>query len=415
MKKYIVLFLGLIYGALVFSQDINVMSYNVLLYPEGDMVNRIDTFSKILDYYKPDLLLLQELKSEQGLQNVTEELTTLFGNFASGTYVNQVSNPSNTWRLQQNIAFNENVFSLDSERVIETLYRDINYFKLNVLDDNAAPTSELVHVYVTHLKSSQGNANEQLRLAMAEVLIDSIALLPAESNVIVAGDFNVYYGQEPAYEMLLSTNGTNTLNDPIDMPGWGSSNFQNKEVYTQSTRLSSLSDGAGGGVDDRFDFILLSDHLMNSNSDLTYQSNSYKALGNNGTCYNEDLIDCTTTDNVPYDILRSLYYMSDHLPVVLSLDKNNVVSAPESSVLLEDNLVKITPNPANTYLDFVWDNVRHMDLSIFSLQGKLMLNKRLLSGNAKLDITNLNEGLYFVEVKDVQTGEVVTKKIVVQR
>lgn len=80
---------------------------------------------------------------------------------------------------------------------------------------------------------------------MVEVLIDHISLLPPASKVIVAGDFNVYDSQEPAYELLLSTNGTNTLHDPIDAPEWAAPNFSNDAIFTQSTRLTSLDDGAG--------------------------------------------------------------------------------------------------------------------------------------------------------------------------
>jgi len=413
---HLVLFIQVIYGTLIFAQsDIKVMSYNVLIYPEGEMVNRIDTLSKILDYYEPGLLLLQELKSEQGLQDIGQELNALFGNYKTGTYVPQVSNPANSWRLQQNVIFNKAVFELVSEEVIETPYRDVNYFELQILDGDGTSTSELLHTYVTHLKSSQGSTNEQLRLSMVEVLMDHISLLPSESNVIVAGDFNVYYGGEPAYELLLSPNGTNTLYDPIDMPGWAGTNFPNREIYTQSTRLSSLPDGSGGGMDDRFDFILLSDRLMNPNARIAYQKESYQALGNNGTCYNQDLIDCTTDDNVPFELLRSLYYMSDHLPIVLSLDVNETVSTYELSHSLESPLIEITPNPASSQIDLVCHGMSQIDLRIFSLQGKLMLEQQLLGQKTTLDITHLSEGLYFVKILDKGLGGFNTAKLLIQR
>ena len=190
MKKYSIFFFLVIYSTLTIAQsDIKIMSYNLLNYPQGEMVNRIDTLSKILDYHEPDLLLVQELKSEQGLQDIAEELNVLFGDYKAGTYVPQISNPSNTWRLQQNLIYNEAIFELVSEEVIETPYRDVNYFQLRILNEDGTESTELLHTYVTHLKSSQGSNNEQLRLSMVEVLIDHISLLPAESNVVVAGDF----------------------------------------------------------------------------------------------------------------------------------------------------------------------------------------------------------------------------------
>jgi len=245
-------------------------------------------------------------------------------------------------------------------------------------------------------------------------LMDSISLLPPESKVIVAGDFNVYHGGEPAYQLLLSENGTNTLHDPIDMPEWASTYFPNREIYTQSTRLSSLDDGAGGGMDDRFDFILLSDQLMNPNATLAYQAESYQALGNNGTCYNQDLIDCSIVDNVSFDLLRSLYHMSDHLPIVLSLDINNVVSTTDLP-LSSESLIEIAPNPANAQIDLVRNETKPIDLRIFNLQGKLILAQKLLEQKTRIDITHLPQGLYIIQTMDKDTGVFDVSKLLIQR
>lgn len=416
MKKHLIFILLVIYGASIFAQsDIKIMSYNLLIYPQGEMVNRIDTLSKILNFYEPDLLLVQELKSEQGLQDIAQELSALFGNYSAGTYVPQISNPANSWRLQQNLIFNEAVFELVSEQAIETPYRDINYFQLRFLEEDGTPSTDLLHTYVTHLKSSQGSTNEQLRLSMVEVLNDYISLLPPESNVIVAGDFNVYYGGEPAYEALLSINGTNTLHDPIDMPGWAGTNFPNNEIFTQSTRLSSLSDGSGGGMDDRFDFILLSDQLMNPNARFAYQADSYQALGNNGTCYNQDLIDCSTENNVPFELLRSLYHMSDHLPIVLNLDINETVSTTELPLSQESELIEIAPNPAHAQLDLTWNGTNPIDLRIFNSQGELILVQKLFEQKTTIDISALPQGLYIVQTTDKKTGLLDTAKLLIQR
>jgi len=416
MKKYLIFFLLLIYGMPIFAQsNIKIMNYNLLTYPEGEMVNRIDTLSKILNFYEPDLLLVQELKSEQGLQNITQELNALFGDYKAGTYVPQISNPANSWRLQQNLIFNEAVFELVSEQAIETPYRDVNYFQLRILEEDGTPSTELLHTYVTHLKSSQGSTNEQLRLSMVEVLINHISLLPSESNVIVAGDFNVYESGEPAYELLLSANGTNTLRDPINMPEWGEANFPNQEIFTQSTRLSSLNAGSGGGLDDRFDFILLSEQLMNPNARFVYQAESYQALGNNGTCYNQDLLDCSTMDNVTFELLRALYYMSDHLPIVLSLDTKEVTSTIELPFSSESQLIKITPNPANAQIDLVWNGTNPIDLRIFNLQGTLVLAHKLLEQKTTIDIPHISEGLYIVQMLDKDVGIFTTTKLLIQR
>jgi len=49
MKKYLILCFLVIYGTSIFAQsNIKVMSYNLLIYPEGEMVNRIDTLSLVI-------------------------------------------------------------------------------------------------------------------------------------------------------------------------------------------------------------------------------------------------------------------------------------------------------------------------------------------------------------------------------
>jgi len=410
MTKYSIFFLLMIYGTLMYAQnDIKIMSYNLLIYPEGQMVNRIDTLSKILDFYEPDLLLVQELRSEQGLQNIEQELNALFGNYSATTYVPQISNPSNSWRLQQNLVYNEAVFEMVSEQVIETPYRDINYAQFRILSENGTPSTDLLHTYNTHLKSSRGSTNEQLRLSMVEVLVDHISQLPPESNVVVAGDFNVYSGGEPAYELLLRTNGTNTLHDPIDMPGWADSNFSNNEILTQSTRSSSLPDGSGGGMDDRFDFILLSEQLMNPNANIVYQEESYAALGNNGTCYNQDLIDCSIVDNVPFEILRSLYHMSDHLPIVLTLDKNEVVSTNESNLSSEGRLIEIAPNPFFDHVNLEMENVVNFEVRIYDINGALLQTDRNIN---RIELESFSSGIYLLELTDLDSSRKVFKKIV---
>lgn len=278
-----------------------------------------------------------------------------------------------------------------------------------------SPSAEVLHTYVTHLKSSPGPTNEQLRLVMAETLMDHVSLLPPESNIIVAGDFNVYNSTEPAYELLLSANEANTLRDPIDMPGWGDDEFPNKEIYTQSTRLNSLSDGSGGGLDDRFDFVLLSDQLMNPEAKITYQEESYKALGNNGTCYNQDLLDCTTEDNIPFDLLRALYYMSDHLPIILNLDIQEEEVSVNELLSLTNQPMDIFPNPASAQITLVRPGRGVFDFRILNLQGKLMLQTEHLRQTETIDIAHLAQGLYIAQISDKDGRLFETAKLLIQR
>ena len=401
MKNIALLITGLLFSLFLPAQNtLKVMSYNILTFPEAGGIDRVDTLQKILDYYQPDLFLIQELKSEQGLIDIVNSMNVDLGNFASGDYVEQIANPSNDWRLQQNLIFNQDLFELVEQQTIVTDYRDINYFKLTLLDPKFATSNDpFLHVYVSHLKSSQGSTNENLRLGMAEFWHDHIRDLPFNSRVIIGGDFNVYSGGEPAYQKLLSPNGTNTLHDPIDMPNWASNGFNNFEIYTQSTRSNSPGNGAGGGMDDRFDFVLLSDQLMSQESDLSYVDDTYKALGNNGSCYNQDLLDCGTNNEVPFEIIKTLRFMSDHLPVVFSLEINETTSTQNQNSA--DHFLQIAPNPSNEFTQITWQGQLPAQLHIFDINGKKVSAQNLLHTTTKIKTNILPSGIYAIQVIDV--------------
>lgn len=410
MKKLLLLCLTLVSFLGSTQLDIKVMCYNVLNYPNGT-VNRQDTLEVILNYYTPDILMVQELKSSAGLEQIEDALNAVSNdNYSSGTYVTQQSNPSSSWKLQQNIIYNTRIFGLATEEAFLTDYRDLNYFKLYIKDigfDNGDTT--FLHVFNTHLKSSQGSSNEQIRFEMAQVLRTRINELPVDSYVLCGGDFNLYTSAEDAYQHLIAQgNLVNPLVDPIDMPGnWHNSNFPNKEILTQSTRLSSLEDGAGGGVDDRFDFILQTSNFNNPSGDFRYIPNSYKALGNNGTCYNQNLINCTTQNNVPANILSALYYMSDHLPVVLELTSDLTLGTHE-----EHNLenTRIFPNPAKNNIQIKTTSTEALHIEIVNTKGKCVLKS---TSENKISVAHLKAGVYFIRLID-KKGNQKTEKLIIQ-
>ncbi|PHR17328.1 MAG: hypothetical protein COA38_20910 [Fluviicola sp.] len=394
MKNLLLVF-TLVISTSSFSQlNIDVMCYNVLNFPNGS--NRVDTLKKVLSYYTPDILMLQELKSGGGLDQITGSLNELSDDhYVSGTWVSQQSG-NTSYKLQQNIIYNTTMFGLSEERIILTPTRDVNYFKLFIKDENLPFTNDTIflHVYVTHLKSSQGSSNALARYEMAQEMRADINALPANSYVLCGGDFNLYTSTEDAYQHLIATGLTNTLVDPIGMPGnWHSSSFPNKEILTQSTRLTSLSDGASGGLDDRFDFVLHSTELLAGNNELSYASGTYKALGNNGTCYNTDLFNCTSVNNVPDSIIWALYYCSDHLPVVFSLVSDIILSVNESEI----PQFSIYPNPAQNELTIAPRKNEALEVQIIDLTGKIH-SREIITGSTKINVSQLRAGIYFVKL-----------------
>jgi len=400
MKKksiYFALFAAILSVTAIQAQENFTFScYNVLNFPNGQPLNRQDTLQKIINHIEPDILFLQELKSEAGLNAIANEsFEDLNGNYLAGEWVSQQSNPNSSWPLQQNVVYNSDKFTLHQQNEVLTDYRDFNefifYYNSEELTQNQ--DTAFLYTYVTHLKSSQGSDNEQIRLEMVSAFTEHLETIPADAQVILAGDFNLYYSDEPAYQALLSPENNVVLEDPLDMPGeWTESSFPDKSIMTQSTRTSQINgDGAGGGVDDRFDFMLCSSNMLDGSGGYQYTNNSYFALGNNGDCYNQNITDCAPTNfTVPQSVMTALYYMSDHLPVVMqvSLDQTLSVKEFESSELLRSNVV-------SNQLEFLIDQG---NISIYTLDGSLIYqsqeNKRLIN------VSHLTEGVYVIKASD---------------
>ena len=97
-----------------------------------------------------------------------------------------------------------------------------------------------------------------------------------------------------------------------------------------------------------------------------------------------------------------------------------VLDESESTVgiedILEENLVKIYPNPAKDFLqiDLASISPKNALIRIFDVQGKLVFQTQLTDPTiANISIANFEHGLYFLQL-EMEEG-VVTKKVVVQR
>ena len=121
-----------------------------------------------------------------------------------------------------------------------------------------------LRIYSLHLKASQGSENETKRLAEATILRNHMNNLSPNSNFMVVGDYNFYDSDEPAFDMLISdqTDNDGRVFDPINQPGNWHNNGSFASIHTQSPRTTQFGGGAPGGLDDRFDLMLVSNSLL---------------------------------------------------------------------------------------------------------------------------------------------------------
>ncbi|MEO8069590.1 MAG: hypothetical protein ABI599_17975 [Flavobacteriales bacterium] len=316
------------------AQDtLRVMAYNLLNFPDPNPFGKADTLAGILAWHPMDLLIAEEIHNATGAQMVLDEALNANGvdRFSMASFVPQQSASWSTIKLAQVIYYDHNRLGLRDQTLLYTNVRDINVYTLFLRDNGIFQgDTTFLTVYALHLKASNDQQDIDDRADMALTLSDHLATLPAGRHVIIGGDFNIYNGSEPAFTTLLAQAGNVQIADPLDLGGstWNSNAFAG--IHTQSTRVNALfGDGAGGGLDDRFDMLLLSNELVNGGTDLHLVPASYFPVGNSGTCWNENIIDCSSSQT-PYAILRKLYYMSDHLPITLKLATSSVLGvAPQ--------------------------------------------------------------------------------------
>ena len=185
--------------------------------------------------------------------------------------------------------------------------------------------------------------------------------------------------------------------DPLfDEGGVGSwnNNSQFAQFHTQSTR----TDGgcfSGGGLDDRFDFILFSDEISVGEQKIRYIDQSYYAVGNDGRHFNQ-YINQNGNSAVSEEVAQALYDASDHLPVAMRLVVNGDVG-------LEENVMadfQVYPNPTT--------GIIHVETPSFGSSQEYrianMLGQTMMMGVLNvtdINVSSLPNGLYFISLNGV--------------
>ena len=295
----------LILFSFLYGQDtLTIMNYNVLRF-NGNTTVRAKHIKSVVDFVKPDIVILEEIEHQSGIDLL---LTDVFNvdstNFMGGPL------PSTQW-MKNGIIYNQSKLDLTSHKFVSTVLRDISGYTLSI--KNAHSNVSPFTIFGAHLKASDTQDDSDQRWLEAKELYKYISQMDSNYHYIMAGDFNVYGSDEPAYKLLVDSMSVD-LEDPIGH--WVRNESAHVEKFTQSTRTSQLNDGgASGGLDDRFDFILFSDHFTSKDPDMKYLEGSYKVIGNDGNHFNQSIVDGGNSV-VPDSIAEAIYLASDHYPVV---------------------------------------------------------------------------------------------------
>ena len=333
--RYIVL---TILVSILDASTVRIMTYNILNYQDEN--SREDDYALIIDFIQPDLIVAQEIIGETGYSHFRSDVLDVIApnSWASAPFTNQTA--------QQDIAlyYKDDTFTFISTSVVYTAQssgtRDVIQW---VMLHNLSGIE--FNVYGVHLKASSGTSNANQRLQETTILRDHLNELDA-NFFIVAGDFNIYSNNsssEPAFDMLTGASDDNAgrLFDPIDRIGHWHNNSSYSDVHTQSPRTSSFGGGANGGMDDRFDWLFVSQSILDESSSMYYVDGTYWAFGNDGNHFN-DAINDGNNNSVTAEMADALHDASDHLPVYMDVWFDDLTYSEQGVVITE-----VMANPAS--------------------------------------------------------------------
>jgi len=376
------------------ASTVRIMTYNILNYQDEN--SREDDYALVIDFIQPDLIVAQEIIGETGYSHFRSDVLDVIApnSWASAPFTNQTA--------QQDIAlyYKDDTFTFISTSVVYTAQssgtRDVIQW---VMLHNLSGIE--FNVYGVHLKASSGTSNANQRLQETTILRDHLNELDA-NFFIVAGDFNIYSNNsssEPAFDMLTGASDDNAgrLFDPIDRIGHWHNNSSYSDVHTQSPRTSSFGGGANGGMDDRFDWLFVSQSILDETSSMYYVDGTYWAFGNDGNHFN-DAINDGNNNSVSAEMADALHDASDHLPVYMDVWFDDLTYSDQGIVITE-----VMANPASVSDSYgEWFEVLNTTDSTIDMHGWSIKDldgdeHQLTSGQATIPILS---GEYLILAKN---------------
>ena len=398
------------------AQDIiTVMQYNLLYYgnynsgyadcfeTNNNTQLKDECIRTLVDYVKPDIFTVCEFGATQQLQNdFLRHNLNINGacywqsdniiNYAGSNIINHIFFDSRKMGLKRHVALRTNP-------------RDTDIYELYLKTPGlaAGDTIKLVCI-VAHPKAGMGYESD--RRALMQKAMDYVNQYYPSDNVLIMGDFNMYGASESGYRLLTQTysNPSICFMDPLALVG-GVGEWNNNALFapfhTQSTRSYSDECFSSGGLDDRFDFILMADEIAFSYNHMRYVQGSYHAVGNDGQHFNNS-VNQGYNSAVPAEVAEALFNGSDHLPVTMKI-------AVDVHLGVEDHKAQslyatVAPNPASdrAAVSFFNPSKGQVEFELYSLQGQLMQHEAAAFGEGsqqyELSFHDLTKGFYLLRV-----------------
>jgi hypothetical protein len=322
------------------TAQLRVATWNVTFY-NGGRVADIQT-SVYGEYagraFAPDVILAQEFLNSTAMLTFKNALNTAPGSPGDwdGRYVGGPDTNNALFFRTSKVQF---IFSTivsyggaypDGPRhVVRWMVRPQGY----------SSSAALLACYSSHMKAGSSSDDRTRRLTEAQNIADDALDLNPAFHFLLGADLNIQTSSEAAYVELIG-GGSGPFHDPISTPGSWNNNCNYRYVHSQDP-------SGAGGMDDRYDQILVSANLLDgggfeyigtpglpfSTSTWDDPNHSYRTWGNDGTSCNQTL---RTTGNtmVGPTIAQALKNVATtaggHLPVYVDLRVPAEIDATEA-------------------------------------------------------------------------------------
>lgn len=415
-KFHLLLFLVLISISAHAQDTLTVMQYNLLYYgnynsgfadcyeTNNNTQRKDECIRTIVDFVKPDIFTVCEFGATQQLQNnfLRHNLNINGADYWQSDNIINIAGSN----IINHIFFDSRKMGLKRHVALRTNPRDTDLYELYLKTPSlaAGDTIRLVCI-VAHPKAGMGYESD--RRALMQIAMDYVNQNYPTDNVLIMGDFNMYGASEPGYRLLTQTysNPSICFMDPLALVGgvgeWNN-NSQFAPFHTQSTRSYSDECFSSGGLDDRFDFILMADEIAFSYNHMRYVQGSYHAVGNDGYHFNMS-VNQNYNSSVPADVAEALYDSSDHLPVTMKIAVDVHLGVDDNET--QSLYATVAPNPASdkAVVHFFNPSQGLVQFEMYSLQGQLMQHEsaEFSEGSQQLELSleGLMKGFYLLRIR----------------
>lgn len=305
------------------AHALRLVDYNITNYPGLSLAARQPHFRTILAALSPDIITVQEMQSQAGVDSFRINVLNVIepGQWSSAPFIDGNDTDNGLFYRTARVQFLGQWAWYPNPA---NLLRLVNCYRLKPVGYSAAAAE--LRLYSQHLKASTGF--ESQRLAEATGIRDSMNAVPLGTHCILAGDFNIYTGSEPAFTKLRESQVDNDgrVYDPLGAPliTWNTASLA--PIHTQSPCSTCPSGFSTGGLDDRFDMFLPT-YNLNDGEGLDLLASTYKPVGNDGLHYNLNITDPPTIpEGAAY--ATALWNASDHLPIRVDLQLPAKISLP---------------------------------------------------------------------------------------